>query len=138
MDQSSIKACMLGGSSCASDNLLQSYSLGRAFCSERNLPEFYAKKIFASLPRYRAPMICSRGNSNYTSRCFLLSIPGDDFDAAVEQIELFRNQHPGGRIAIVADHYRLCELVSAFRAGAPMAISSTSWPAMYSSNRLNW
>jgi DNA-binding NarL/FixJ family response regulator len=36
----------------------------------------------------------------------------------VEQIELFRNQHPGGRIAIVADHYRPCELVSAFRAGA--------------------
>ena len=43
---------------------------------------------------------------------------GDDFDVAVEQIELFRNQHPGGRIAIVADHYQLYELVSAFRAGA--------------------
>jgi len=43
---------------------------------------------------------------------------GDDCDAAVEQIKQFRNQHPGGRIAIVADHYRLSELVSAFRAGA--------------------
>jgi two-component system nitrate/nitrite response regulator NarL len=43
---------------------------------------------------------------------------GDDFDAAVEQIELLRDQYPGGRIAIVADHYRLGELVSAFRAGA--------------------
>src|SRR6266404_7551914 len=69
---------------------------------------------------------------------FLVVHTGDDFDAAVEQIELFRGQNPGGRIAVVADHYRLCELVSAFRAGAPMAISSTSWPAMYSSNRLNW
>ena len=49
---------------------------------------------------------------------FLVVHTGDDFDAAVEQIELFRNQHPGGRVAIVADHYRLCELVSAFRAGA--------------------
>jgi DNA-binding NarL/FixJ family response regulator len=49
---------------------------------------------------------------------FLVVHTGDDFDAAVEQIELFRNRHPGGRIAIVADHYRLCELVSAFRAGA--------------------
>jgi len=49
---------------------------------------------------------------------FLVVHTGDDFDAAVKQIELFRNQHPGGRIAIVADHYRLCELVSAFRAGA--------------------
>src|SRR5260221_13195441 len=49
---------------------------------------------------------------------FLVVHTGDDFDAAVEQIELFRDQHPGSRIAIVADHYRLGELVSAFRAGA--------------------
>src|SRR5882672_6849384 len=56
---------------------------------------------------------------------FLVVHTGDDFGAAVEQIEMFRDQHPGGRIAIVADHYRLCELVSAFRAGAT-AISPTS------------
>src|SRR5258708_39205023 len=49
---------------------------------------------------------------------FLVVHTGDDFDAAVEQIELFRDQHPGGRIAVLADHYRLSELVSAFRAGA--------------------
>src|SRR5260221_12972560 len=49
---------------------------------------------------------------------FLIVHTSDDFDTAVEQIELFRDQHPGGRIAIVADHYRLSELVSAFRAGA--------------------
>src|SRR6202166_2752229 len=49
---------------------------------------------------------------------FLVVHTGDDFGAAVEQIELFRDQHPGGRIAIVAYHYRLGDLVSAFRAGA--------------------
>ena len=49
---------------------------------------------------------------------FLIVHTSDDFETAVEQIELFRDQHPGGRIAIVADHYRLSELVSAFRAGA--------------------
>jgi DNA-binding NarL/FixJ family response regulator len=49
---------------------------------------------------------------------FLVVHTGDDFGAAVEQIELFRDQHPGRRIAIVVDHYRLGELVSAFRAGA--------------------
>jgi DNA-binding NarL/FixJ family response regulator len=49
---------------------------------------------------------------------FLVVHTGDDFDVAVEQIELLREQYPGGRIAIVADHYRLGELVSAFRAGA--------------------
>jgi DNA-binding NarL/FixJ family response regulator len=49
---------------------------------------------------------------------FLVVHTGDDFGAAVEQIELFRDQHPGRRIAIVADHYHLGDLVSAFRAGA--------------------
>jgi two-component system nitrate/nitrite response regulator NarL len=49
---------------------------------------------------------------------FLVVHTGDDFGAAVEQIELLRDQHPDSRIAIVADHYRLGDLVSAFRAGA--------------------
>jgi DNA-binding NarL/FixJ family response regulator len=49
---------------------------------------------------------------------FLIVHTGKDFDATVEQIELFRDRHPDGRVAIVADHYRLDELVSAFRAGA--------------------
>jgi len=49
---------------------------------------------------------------------FLVVHTGDDFGAAVEQIALFKDQHPGRRIAIVVDHYRLGELVSAFRAGA--------------------
>jgi two-component system nitrate/nitrite response regulator NarL len=43
---------------------------------------------------------------------------GDDFDDAVAQIELFKSLRPAGRIAIVADRYRLDELASAFRAGA--------------------
>lgn len=49
---------------------------------------------------------------------FLIVHTGEDFDAAVEQIELFRDRYQGGRIAIVADHYRLDELIAAFRAGA--------------------
>ena len=54
-------------------------------------------------------------------RCHLLFLivhTSDDFDVAIEQIELFRDRHPNGRIAVVADHYRLSELISAFRAGA--------------------
>ena len=43
---------------------------------------------------------------------------GDDFEHAVEQIELLRERHPKARIAVVADHYRLDEMVAAFRAGA--------------------
>ncbi|MBR1235371.1 response regulator transcription factor [Bradyrhizobium sp. AUGA SZCCT0182] len=49
---------------------------------------------------------------------FLIVHTGDDFGVALEQIELLRERYPGGRFAIVADHYRLDELVSAFRAGA--------------------
>ena len=49
---------------------------------------------------------------------FLIVHTGNDFDPTLEQIELFRDRHPGGRIAVVADDFRLNELVSAFRAGA--------------------
>jgi len=49
---------------------------------------------------------------------FLIVHTGDDFDAALEQIELFSNRNPDGRIAVVADHYRVDQLASAFRAGA--------------------
>jgi DNA-binding NarL/FixJ family response regulator len=49
---------------------------------------------------------------------FLIVHTGDNFDAAIEQIQTIRDQYPAGRIAIVADRYRLAELVSAFRAGA--------------------
>ena len=49
---------------------------------------------------------------------FLIVQAGDDFDLAVGHIRLVREQHPGGRIAIVANHYRPAELALAFRAGA--------------------
>ena len=49
---------------------------------------------------------------------YLIVHTGNDFDIALEQIALFRNRHPDARIAIVADHYRLNELTSAFRASA--------------------
>ena len=49
---------------------------------------------------------------------YLIVHTGDDFDIALEQIALFRNRHADARIAVVADHFRLNELTSAFRAGA--------------------
>ncbi|MEH2562073.1 response regulator transcription factor [Bradyrhizobium sp. AZCC 2289] len=49
---------------------------------------------------------------------FLIVHIGDDFDVVTEQIELLRRSNPGGRIAIVADRYRLEDVVSAFRTGA--------------------
>ena len=43
---------------------------------------------------------------------------GDDIDPTIEQIERFKRRHADGRIAVVADHYRLNELTAAIRAGA--------------------
>jgi two-component system nitrate/nitrite response regulator NarL len=43
---------------------------------------------------------------------------GDDFKAAVRQVELFKDRHPAGRIAVLADHKQPSDIVSAFRAGA--------------------
>lgn len=49
---------------------------------------------------------------------FLIVHSGDDFGVVPEQIELLRRSNPCGRIAIVADRYRLEEVASAFRTGA--------------------
>lgn len=48
---------------------------------------------------------------------FLIIHAGDNFDVVAEQVELIRASNPAARIAVVADRYRLEELVSAFRAG---------------------
>jgi len=49
---------------------------------------------------------------------FLLVHTGDNFDAAVAQVQLVRSRHPDGNIGVVTDRYRLDELALAFRAGA--------------------
>ena len=49
---------------------------------------------------------------------FLIVHTSDDFDLAIEQIELVRDQYPNGRIAVVADHFRQAEPDMAFQAGA--------------------
>jgi DNA-binding NarL/FixJ family response regulator len=43
---------------------------------------------------------------------------GDDSDAMVTQIELFKQKQPAGRVAVLADRYQRSDVLSAFRAGA--------------------
>jgi two-component system, NarL family, nitrate/nitrite response regulator NarL len=43
---------------------------------------------------------------------------GDDLRAAVGQVEIFKQRHPAGRIAVLADNDQPSDIVSAFRAGA--------------------
>jgi two-component system nitrate/nitrite response regulator NarL len=49
---------------------------------------------------------------------FLIVHTGNDLETTLEQTKRFRDRYPDARIAVVADHYRLNESVSAFRAGA--------------------
>jgi two-component system nitrate/nitrite response regulator NarL len=49
---------------------------------------------------------------------FLVVHTGIGFETVIEQIEHLRNKHPRARIVVMADRYRLPELVAAFRAGA--------------------
>jgi DNA-binding NarL/FixJ family response regulator len=86
------------------------------------LREGLARILRAANFRILASVSCAndvrQSKSTPHTPLFLIVHTGDDFDAAVEQIELFRNWHPDGRIAIVADHYRVKDLTAAFRAGA--------------------
>jgi DNA-binding NarL/FixJ family response regulator len=58
------------------------------------------------------------GNLPTRQALFLIVHSGDDFSTAIEQIDSFKRRHADGRIAVVADHYRLSDLIAAFRAGA--------------------
>jgi DNA-binding NarL/FixJ family response regulator len=58
-------------------------------------------------------------NSLPLHRSTLLVIDaGDDHEAAVSQIEIFKEQHPTTRIAVLVNHYDLSDMVAAYRAGA--------------------
>ena len=103
---------------CVGNVPLRSFSLEKAYCSGKGLLEYCARQIFASWLLYPAPMICAQAKPTLHLPLYLIVHTGDDFDIALEQIALFRNRHADARIAIVADHYRLNELTSAFRAGA--------------------
>ena len=43
---------------------------------------------------------------------------GDEFGAAIGQIEYFKRQCPAGRVVVLAHQHQFSEMVSAFRAGA--------------------
>jgi DNA-binding NarL/FixJ family response regulator len=49
---------------------------------------------------------------------FLLLHTSDNFEIVADQIERLRAANPSGRIAVIADRYRLEELILAFRTGA--------------------
>jgi two-component system, NarL family, nitrate/nitrite response regulator NarL len=64
-----------------------------------------AKILFSLSPSRNRPVLLIIDASN----------KGDD---VVSQIKLFKKQYPRGRVAVLADHYRRSDLVSAYRTGA--------------------
>ena len=97
---------------------MRSFSLEKAFCSGKGLLKYCAQQIFVSVASVSNADDLRPSKAKLHLPLYLIVHTGDDFDIALEQIALFRNRHPDARIAIVADHYRLNELTSAFRAGA--------------------
>jgi DNA-binding NarL/FixJ family response regulator len=50
---------------------------------------------------------------------------GDHPNAAVAEIELFKEQHPSGRVAVLGDQYPLADMVSVFAAGANLYLANS-------------
>ncbi|MCA6114362.1 response regulator transcription factor [Bradyrhizobium sp. WSM 1738] len=86
------------------------------------LREGLARILHSANFRILASVLCADdvlpGKLQLHQPLFLIVHTGEDFDTALEQVGLLRDRHPDGRIAIVTDHYRMGEVVSAFRAGA--------------------
>ena len=49
---------------------------------------------------------------------FLIIHTSDDFDRAIEQINLIRDQYPSGRVVVVVDHYKSTEPDMVYQVGA--------------------
>jgi two-component system nitrate/nitrite response regulator NarL len=62
--------------------------------------------------------------SQHQSLLLIIDV-GYDPEAAVAEIELFKEQHPSGRVAVLADRYPLPDMVSAFVAGANLYFANS-------------
>jgi DNA-binding NarL/FixJ family response regulator len=60
-------------------------------------------RVFASLSQHQSILLVIRAD--------------DDSDSAISQIESFKQRHPTGRVALLADHYQPRDMVRAHRAG---------------------
>jgi two-component system nitrate/nitrite response regulator NarL len=92
--------------------------VGKGSLLKEGLAEILRSANFRILTSVSCAHDLPAGDLQPCQRLFLLVHTDDDFESAVEQVEIFKNRHRGGRIAIVAHRCRLDEMVLAFRAGA--------------------
>ncbi len=65
------------------------------------------------------------GSLAHHQSVILIIDSGGDPSAATEQIKLFKEQHPAGRVAVLVDRYRLTDMVSVFQTGANVCFVKT-------------
>jgi two-component system nitrate/nitrite response regulator NarL len=94
------------------------FIVGKSVLIREGIARILSAANFRTLASVSCTDDLSRNKLQSHPSLVLIVHAGDDFEAAVEQIELLRQRHPKARIAVVADHYRPDEMVSAFRAGA--------------------
>src|SRR6516165_8328437 len=99
--------------------MVQRYSFATILVGRDNLRrEGIARVLRSANIRILASLSCAGGLLTHkVQSCrlmFLIVCGDDDFDATTEQVEVFKTRFPDARIAVVADHYRLSELVAAF------------------------
>jgi DNA-binding NarL/FixJ family response regulator len=92
--------------------------VGRTSLLKEGLAEILRSANFRILTSVSCADDLPTSKAQRRQQLFLIVHTGQNFNSAVEQVELFRSRRPDARIAIVADRYRLDELISAFRAGA--------------------
>ena len=92
--------------------------VGKTSLLKEGLAEILRSANFRILTSVSCADDLPAGKVQRRQQLFLIVHTGENFDSAIEHVGLFRSRRPDARIAIVADRYRLDELVSAFRAGA--------------------
>ena len=72
-------------------------------------------RVLSSTARLDDTVLCSLPQQQ---SILLVADGGDHADDVTEQIERYKTRRVDGRVAVVADHYELNDVVSVFRAGA--------------------
>ncbi len=92
--------------------------VGRNSLRKDGLAQFLRSADFGMVTSVTSADDLCASRTQQSQVLYVIVHTGDDFGAAVEQIEPLRGRYPEGRVVMVADRYRLNELTAAFRAGA--------------------
>jgi two-component system nitrate/nitrite response regulator NarL len=119
-DRGSGDLCLVA---CSRSSIMRKRSLitivvGRNSLRKDGLTQFLRSADFGTVMSVTSADDCCASRVQQRQALFLIVHTGDDFQAAVEQIEPLRGRHPEGRVVLVGDRYRPNEVAAAFRAGA--------------------